>query len=114
MAGAVSLWQNFWQFGADPSKGSTFWERTLKNREFWVSTVVDTAVSVVVGLAAAAAVAGVIAGAIALGFTAAATAPLWAVVGVAAIVGIGIGFGVDALGIPKIAKDCGMGFFTQP
>ena len=38
LAGVLALVENLWTFGTDPSKGATFWERTVKNREFWVST----------------------------------------------------------------------------
>jgi hypothetical protein len=85
--------------------------RTVKNRGFWVSTVVDFAVSVAVGVIAAAVVAGGITLAVAAGATSVAAAPLWAIVVVTAIVGVGIGWGVDALGIPKMGKDWLNGLF---
>jgi len=84
----------------------------VRNREFWVSTVVDVAVSVAVGVAAAAVVGGAIAGAVAVGIAAAATAPLWAVVGLTAFLGAGIGLIVEALGIPDIAKGWLNGLFA--
>ncbi|GAB4415874.1 MAG: hypothetical protein Kow002_01270 [Anaerolineales bacterium] len=72
-------------------------DRTVKNREFWVSTGVDVIVSVAVGLAAAAVVAAVIAVAIP-------TAPVWGTVLATSFVGIGVGALVDAFGLPAMAK----------
>jgi len=51
LGGGVALGQNLGQYGTDPTRGASFWDRTVKNREFWVSTVVDFAVSVAVGAA---------------------------------------------------------------
>jgi hypothetical protein len=56
LAGVTSLASNLWTFGTNPTEGKTFWDRTVKNREFWVSTAVDFGVSVAVGVAAAAVV----------------------------------------------------------
>lgn len=115
LTGLVAFGSNMWEFGRDEEFGSPeYWDAAVKNREFWVSTGVDFGVSVLVGLAAAGVVAASIAGFVALGVTAAATAPLWAVVGVTVIVGIFIGMGVDALGIPKMAKTWLNGLFTNP
>ena len=66
----------------------------MKNREFWVSTVVDFGVSVVVGLGAA----------ILVGAFVTATTPLWLAVGATALVGVGIGWAIDFYGIPKWLK----------
>ena len=104
MAGTVSLVQNLWEFGTNPAEGKTFWDRTVKNREFWVSTLVDTVVSVAVGVAAAAVVAGAIAGLVALGFTAAASAPLWLTVGVTTGLAVYLGSQIEAWGVPEILK----------
>jgi hypothetical protein len=114
LAGVTSLASNAWTFGTNPAEGQTFWDRTVKNREFWVSTVVDFAVSVAVGVAAAAIVAGAIAGLVALGVTTAATTPLWLTVGVTAGVAIGIGWGIDSLRIPTALKEWGNGLFKKP
>jgi hypothetical protein len=68
--------------------------RTVKNREFWVSTAVDFGISVAVGVAAAAVV----------GMFVTATTPLWMAVAATAVVGIGIGYFLDAFEIPKQLK----------
>ena len=94
MAGTVSLVQNLWEFGTNPAEGKTFWDRTVKNREFWVSTAVDAAVSLAVGVAAAAVVSAFVT----------ATTPLWLVVGATALVGIGLGAFVDGTGAPYAIK----------
>lgn len=69
-------------------------QETPKNREFWVSTAVDTVVSVAVGVAAAAVVAAFVT----------ATTPLWVAVGATALVGIGIGALVEWTGAPTAIK----------
>ena len=107
-AGVFSVAQNLWSFGTNPEQGATFSDRTLTNREFWVSTVVDFAVSLAVGVAAAAFVGAGIAAAAALG----ATAPLWLAVVLTAAVGTGIGLLVEALGIPDIARGWLNGLFA--
>ncbi len=38
VAGGVTLGQNLWRYGADPTQGATFWDRTMKNRAFRIST----------------------------------------------------------------------------
>jgi len=101
LAGVLAFGENLWTFGTDPSKGATFWDRTVKNREFWVSTVVDFGISVAVGFVAAAIVAAASAGlTVALGFT----VPLWLAVGATAILSVGIGMWIDAKGYPEMVK----------
>jgi hypothetical protein len=41
LAGVTSLASNLWTFGTNPAEGKTFWDRTVKNRKFWVWTAVD-------------------------------------------------------------------------
>jgi len=86
--------QNLWTFGTNPEEGATFWDRTVRNREFWVSTVVDVAVSVAVGVAAAAIVGAVVA----------ATTPVWLAVAVTAGLGLVLGALVEASGLPDALK----------
>jgi hypothetical protein len=71
--------------------------RTVKNRKFWVWTVVDFAVSVAVGVIAAAVVAIPIA-------LFAITAPLSATIVVTAGVSIGVGYLVERAGFPDKVK----------
>jgi hypothetical protein len=82
--------------------------RTVKNRKFWVWTVVDFAVSVAVGVAAAAVVAAfisVLAPVVTVGLPVAIVAT--------AVVGIGIGIGVEASSIPTLAKSWINSVFSQ-
>ncbi|MCF6278090.1 MAG: hypothetical protein L3J16_04985 [Anaerolineales bacterium] len=105
-AGMVSLGQNMLTFGKGKSFGSEeYWEETVKNREFWVSTGVDFAISVAVGVAAAAIVAGAIAGLVALGVTAVASVPLWLTIGATAGLGIYLGYKVESWGMAKDVKE---------
>ena len=103
LAGVLALVENLWIFGTDPSKGATFWERTVKNREFWVSTAVDFAISVAVGFVAAAIVAAVSAVlTVMLGFT----VPLWLAVGATATaVGMYLAFKVESWGWDIVVKN---------
>jgi len=96
-AGVVSTVVNFSEYGKDPTQGKTFWDRTVKNREFWVSTAVDTALSVAVGLAATAVVAAVV-----TAFTI--TAPLTAAVVVTGALAIGISIGLEYFGVPNMIE----------
>ncbi|HEX2995563.1 MAG TPA: hypothetical protein VHP14_12105 [Anaerolineales bacterium] len=72
-----------------------FGNRTVMNQNFWTGTAADTVVGVGTGLAAAAIVGGTIVGLTALGVAAAATAPVWLVVGATALVGAAIGYGLS-------------------
>lgn len=102
LAGVTSLASNLWTFGTNPAEGETFWDRTVRNREFWVSTAVDFAVSVAVGVAAAAVVAGVIT-------LFAASFPVLdlpaVAIGLTAGVAGGLSYGLEYFQIPKQAKD---------
>ena len=104
LGGTLALIENAWEFGHDPEEGDTFWERTVLNREFWVSVAVDTAISVAIGVAAAALVAGAIAVLVTIGFTAAASAPLWLIVGVTTGLAIYLGAQIEDWGVPEILK----------
>jgi hypothetical protein len=93
-AGAVSFVQNMFMFGEGKKFGSPeYWDATVKNREFWVSAVVDTFVSFAVGFISAALVAGFIA-------VAAPVVPFLALpavaIGLTAVTGIVLGSIVDA------------------
>ncbi|MEW6569433.1 MAG: hypothetical protein AB1449_14960, partial [Chloroflexota bacterium] len=75
-------------FGRNRDKG-------IGSQEFFVSTAVDTVLAVGTGVAAAALVALVLP----------ATAPVWGAIAVTALVGLGIGYLMDRLGIAQRAKD---------
>jgi len=97
----VSVVQNLWFFGTNPEEGATFWDRTIRNPRFWISTAVDFGLAVATGVAAAAIVGGIAAGAAAMGVA----TPLWVAVFATAMVGVGLGWGLDRMGVPdKIKK----------
>lgn len=52
-AGLVSLGVNLYDYGKDATSLADFSDKTIENREFWVSTVVDTLVSVAIDVVAA-------------------------------------------------------------
>jgi hypothetical protein len=102
-SGLVSLGTNLLDFGQGKEFGSQeYWDATVKNREFWVSTAVDFAVSVAVGVAAAAVVAAAVS-AVPLLFAGAVVSLPVAVVATA-VVGIGLGIGVEAISLPGADK----------
>jgi hypothetical protein len=53
-AGVLSLGVNMYEYGKTATSPSDFWDKTIENRKFWVSTVVDTALAVAIGVGAAA------------------------------------------------------------
>ncbi len=85
VAGATSLISNSVTYGWGATSLEDFSNKTVEKQDFWASTSADTVIGVATGLLAALAVGGTM---VALGI---ATAPLWAVVGVTALVGVGIG-----------------------
>jgi hypothetical protein len=99
VAGGTSLISNSVEYGWGATNINEFFDRTVENQDFWASTAADTVVGVATGLLAAAVVAGVIVGLTSVGVVAAATAPLWLVVGATAVVGAAIGVGLSALGV---------------
>ena len=104
-AGAVSLGQNLMDFGRGKEFASPeYWDSTVMNSEFWVSTGVDSVVSIAVGASAAALVGGV------LVVTGAVVALPVAIVATA-VVGVAIGFGVEASGFSQNAKGWVNGIF---
>lgn len=106
-AGVVSIAQNLIDFGRGKEFGSSeFGDATVKNPDFWVSTVVDSTVSIVVGASAAALVGGIIV------ITGAVVALPVAIVATA-VVGVAIGFGVEASGFTQNAKNWGNGMLKK-
>jgi hypothetical protein len=99
LSGVVSLVQNLWEFGTDPSQGATFWDRTVKNRKFWISTGVDFALGVATGLAAAA----IVSGALILAAPVV-TVPLAVAVGLTFVTSVVLGIALDRLGVPDRIK----------
>ena len=99
----VSLLANLWNYGKDAKSPQDFIQKTFGNREFGVSTGVDTGIGVFVGLLAAAVVVLGLAGLSAIGITV--TLPLWAAIAITAGIGIGIGVALDLLGVPKLLKN---------
>jgi hypothetical protein len=87
----LSVVQNVVDFGWGANKEKGF------GKEFMASTMVDFAKAGLVGLASAGMVAGGIALAGAVGIAAAAAAPLWLVMGVTALLGVGLGIVADRL-----------------
>jgi hypothetical protein len=92
VAGATSLISNSISYGWGATSLEDFSNKTVEKQDFWASTSADTVIGVATGLLAALAVGGAM---VALGI---ATAPLWAVVGVTALVGVGIGMIFNAAG----------------
>jgi len=109
LAGATSFLSNSFEYGWGSTSVDDFSNRTLENQDFWASTLADTVVGVATGLAAAAIVGGTILGLTALGLTAAATAPVWLVVGATALVAAAIGVGLSNLGVNEALE----GVFNQ-
>jgi hypothetical protein len=99
LSGVVSLVQNLWAFGTDPSQGATFWDRTVKNRKFWISTGVDFALNVATGVAAAAIVGGAL-----ILVAPAVTVPLAAAVGLTFVTSVVLSIALDRLGVPDRIK----------
>jgi hypothetical protein len=89
----TSLITNSVEYGWGSTSFDDYTNRTFENQDFWASTSADAVVGVATGLLAALVVG---AGMLALGITA---APLLAVVGVTALVGIGVGMTFNALGV---------------
>ncbi len=103
LAGLVAFGTNLLEFGSGKKFGTPeYWDATVRNREFWVSTAVDFAVSVVVGVAAAAVVAAAVS-AVPLLFAGAVVSLPVAIVATA-VVGIGLGIGVEAISLPGAGK----------
>jgi hypothetical protein len=90
-AGATSLIGNGLEYGYGSKTTDEFFTRTVKNQDFWASTIADTIVTLSTGVAAALIVGGAITFAVSAGFVAAATAPLWLVIGGTVVVGALIG-----------------------
>jgi len=95
--GVVSLAQNLWTFGTDPSQGATFWDRTVKNRKFWISTGVDFALGVATGVAAAGIVSAIL-------VATAATPPLAVAIGLTFVTSVLLNIALDRLGVPDRIK----------
>lgn len=101
LAGGTSFISNSIEYGWGSKNIDDFANRTVKNQDFWASTIGDT----VVGMATGALAAGIVAlGMLALPAAVVATAPVWGVVlataGVAALIGIGL----SAAGVNTNAK----------
>lgn len=94
-AAGLSLLVNTYEYGKDATSLDDFSDKTLENREFWVSTAVDTAISVAIGAVAAVAAVAILG----------ATAPVWGTVLLAAGIATGAGVLLDAAGLPKFIKD---------
>jgi hypothetical protein len=71
-------------------------------REFWISTGIDYAMTIFTGLAAAGLTAAIVTGA---GVLLGATAPLWAAVAGAAVIGAGISWWFDRAGAGEWLKE---------
>ncbi len=99
VSGATSFIANAVEYGWGSTSLEDFSNRTVENQDFWASFTADSIVGVGTGLLAAGAVAGTIVGLTALGFTAVATAPVLAVVGLTAVVGMGFGVAFNYLGV---------------
>ena len=99
ISAGVSLVQNLWTFGTDPSQGATLWDRTVKNRKFWISTGVDFALSVATGVAAAGIVGGVLV--LAAPFV---TVPLAGAVFLTFGTSVLLSIGLDQLNVPDRIK----------
>jgi hypothetical protein len=79
-------------------------DRTVKNQDYWSSTVADTVVGLLASLAAATIVSGTIALAVGVGIAAAATTPVWATIALTAVVAAGIGIACTNLGVNDSVK----------
>jgi hypothetical protein len=100
----ISAIGNAIEYGWGSSSLEELSDRTVKNQDYWSSTVADTIVGIGAGLAAAALVAGTIVGLVALGFAAAATAPVWLTVGATVVVASLIGVACTNFGVDDYVK----------
>jgi hypothetical protein len=102
----VSFVSNGIKYGKGSKNVDEFIDRTVMNQEFWSSTLADTVVSIITGVLAAAIVSGILAAAAAfLGASAVAAVPLAAIIVITAIVGAGIGIGLDSIGVNNGVKN---------